>query len=400
MRTRLFPWAFVAGLVAMSVNLRSPFVAVAPVAGRVQQDLGVSAGAVGLLTSLPVLCFALAAPLAVALSRRTGPEVAASLCLAAIVGGALVRSAGPYAAAVAGSVLLGVGITVGNVVSPVLIRRWVEPDRVGLVTGVWVSALNIGSMVVTVATAPLADAVGWRGALLAWGLAAGAGLVAWEAWRRRAGPSVAADAGRDEPGESPLPWRQRRAWLLGLAFAAQAASYYGVTAWLPQVLADHVGVGGATAGAVASVFQVCAIGGALGVPLLVRRRPAWVAVALVGALWTSFPLQLLLVPDAYLVGVVTGGIAQGGGLAVVFTMVAHAETGDAASTRLSAFVQGVGYGVAAAWPPVLGLAHDATGAWTLPLVLTLGTTSAFTCLGMLAGRTPRRSAAPGGASRP
>ena len=390
---RTFPWAFTAGLVALAVNLRAPFVGVAPLADRAERDLGVAAGAVGLLTSLPVLCFALAAPLAVVVSRRTGPEVAGSLCLSAVVAGVVVRSAGGYGLAVVGSLLLGVAITVGNVVSPVLIRRWVDAERVGLVTGIWVSALNVGSMAATVAADPLARTLGWRGALLAGGAAAAVGLVAWEAWRRSSpGGRVPSPAGSAPAPEHPAgpaapgPTRQPRAWLLALAFAAQAASYYGVTAWLPSILSARVGIAPAAAGAVASVFQVGAIAGALGAPLLARRRSSVAAVAAVGVLWLALPLILLVTPEAYAVGVVLGGVAQGGGLAIVFTLVAQAQTGDAAGTRLSAFVQGVGYAIAACWPPLLGLAHDATGSWAAPLLLTLLSTSAFLALGVLAAR--------------
>ena len=75
MRTAL-PWGFVVALVLVSLNLRAPFVAVAPIAGRLRDDLGVSAGAVGALTSLPVLCFGLFAPVALlVVPKRSGTFV-------------------------------------------------------------------------------------------------------------------------------------------------------------------------------------------------------------------------------------------------------------------------------------------------------------------------------------
>ena len=395
--TRAVPAAFVGGLVVVALNLRAPFVAVAPAADRIGDGLGVGSGTVGLLTTLPVLCFSLATPLALGVARRTGPERAASLALLGIVAGALVRSAGPLWAAVAGSVVIGTAITVGNVVSPVLVRRWTPPESRGLVTGVWVAGLNVGSMVVTAATDPLARAVGWQAALLVWGLAAGVGLVAWEVLRRRLpgrptapepAPAPAGDAAR-----GARPHRDLVAWLLAVAFACQAASYYGVTAWLPGMLHDRAGLEPGAAGAAASVFQVLAVVGAIGVPLLARRRGPRTAVALVGALWLVLPLQMLLAPGAWVVGAVLGGIAQGGGLAAVFAAVADLARSDGASARLSAFVQGVGYAVGAAWPTVLGLAHQATGAWTLPLLLTLLTTGGFTVLGLLAHRPAVRTTA-------
>jgi len=35
------PWAFVVPLVLVSLNLRAPFVAVAPISGELRRDLGV-----------------------------------------------------------------------------------------------------------------------------------------------------------------------------------------------------------------------------------------------------------------------------------------------------------------------------------------------------------------------
>jgi CP family cyanate transporter-like MFS transporter len=144
-----------------------------------------------------------------------------------------------------------------------------------------------------------------------------------------------------------------------------------------------------------SVFQICAIIGALGVPLLATRMSNWHTIAVVGVLWVSFPLQLILVPDLYVAGSVLGGIAQGGGFAALFTVVVQVSRTDRESAQLSAFVQGIGYTIAAAGPLLLGLTHDATGAWTLPLLITLGTTAAFSVLGVSAGlsqaRRPSRS---------
>ena len=99
-------------------------------------------------------------------------------CLAAVVVGSVVRSSASYGTAVAGTLVIGLGITVGNIVVPVLIRRESPSRRVGVVTGIYVSAMNVGSMVVSVATPPMADVLGWRLALAAWGLLAAVGLLA------------------------------------------------------------------------------------------------------------------------------------------------------------------------------------------------------------------------------
>lgn len=375
------PALFVVAVMLASINLRAPFVAVAPVAGAIRAEFGVSAAEVGLLTSLPVLCFGLAAPLAPLVARRMGHELALLACLGGIILGSSARSVGPFWAALAGTVVIGLAITVGNIVVPVLIRRDVRYSRVGLVTGVYAAVLNIGAMIVSVGTAPLASALGWRGALAAWSVLTVVGGLAWWYFLRRQGAVE-----RDEEAAAPVGavWRRPVAWLLTLAFACQATSYYAITAWLPSLLADERGLTPEQAGAASSVFQICAVIGALGVPLLAARLPAWSTIGLIGLLWIAMPVGLLMAPEQYILVSILGGTAQGGGFAALLTVIARAAGNARQSTALSAFVQGGGYTVAALGPPVLGFAHDLTAGWTLPLLLVVGTTIGFAVFGITA----------------
>ncbi|MFW6772823.1 CynX/NimT family MFS transporter [Nocardioides sp. CPCC 205120] len=395
-----FPWVPVLALLLVALNLRAPFVGVSVVTDELRSALDASSGEIGLLTSLPVLCFGLAAPLALAVVRRLGAEVAVVVCLAGVVLGSLVRSSGSLAAAAVGTVVLGLGITIGNIVVPVLIRRSTPPAYVGAVTGAYTATLNIGSMCVLVGTAPLADAAGWQVAIVAPAVAASLAIALW--WRvalPRGLPVAGGVAEEAGPGVSVVPatggtrarplWREPVVLLLALAFAGQATSYYSLTAWLPSVLADEAGAGDA-AGGLAAVFQIAAIIGAVGVPLLALRVPEWCTVALVGVLWTSFPVQLLVAPDAYLLGSLLGGAAQGGGFAAIFTIIARVARSDRESAGMSTFVQTVGYAVAAVGPTLLGAVHDATGSWTVPLALVVGTTATFTVAGSAAALNARR----------
>ena len=382
-------------LLVSAYHFRGPFVAVAPIASRLRTDLDIGGGTLGVLTSLPVLCFGLAAPLALLVVRRLGPDLALVLCLVSVAVGAVVRSSGPFATVALGTLVIGLGITVGNIVVPVLIRRDVPAELAGMVTGAYVAVMNIGSMTVSLATAPLADAVGWRGALLLWGLLALVGVAAWTAYLRVRGPrdlpapSVAAVA----ETSAPSVWRTPLAWLLLVAFAGQSASYYTVTAWLPSILHDELGLGPAAAGAASSVFQVCAIAGAIGVPALARTVPSWVTVVGVGLLWMCLPVILLVAPHLWLLATVLGGVAQGGGLASLFVAIVRASRSERQSARMSAFVQGGGYVVAALGPPTVGWAHDVTGGWTVPLLMVLGSTLAFTVFGTTASLQASRVAA-------
>lgn len=408
-------WVLTLAIILIALNLRGPIVATAPVLDVITRDLGLGALVAGLLTSIPVLCFALASPLASGIIGRIGPERAVTLGLLGVVAGTLLRSAGGQGALIAGTILLGVSITVGNVVLPVVIRRDFSPERAGFVTGVYTSALNVGSMITSLGTAPLADATGWPLALVVWGsFAIIAGLVWCAAVGFRAavvgtgepvdrdvvtGPievitasipvvSVADGDAADRLEDRSL-FRRFSTWGLTLAFAGQAFGYYGLTAWIPTLLHDEVGLTRAGAGASSSVFQIMAVVGALGVPFLALRLRPVVIVALVSLCWMVMPLGLLFAPHLWLVWSLFGGAAQGGGITIVFIIIVRMVTSDLEARRLSALVQGGGYALASLGPLVVGAVHDASGGWTLPMVVIFVSVLTLGVSGVLSARRVR-----------
>lgn len=424
---RRMPWLLLAGILLLALNLRGPIVAVAPVLDQIRADLGFSAAMAGLLTTIPVLCFALATPLASGLIGRAGPERSIALSLLGVLVATVIRSAGDTAAIIIGTALLGVSITIGNVVVPVVIRRDFPPQRVGIATGAYTSALNVGSMITSLATVPLAEAIGWQWAIGLWAVFVFAALAllgpsfGWRALLHgsptgpvdpagmadlagkadlagpvdpagTADPSGAAStvgtlatdargtasnsAVRPTPGRREVPRRSLTAWALMLAFGGQAFSYYGITAWLPTLLHDSLGLSMAAAGAGSSIFQILAVVGALGVPMLAHFWRPWAIIALVGAAWVTLPIGLLVAPELWWLWSTIAGAAQGGGITIVFIVIVRLARSDTHARRLSAFVQGGGYLLASVGPSIVGAAHEATGDWLLPMLIVL--TSALT----------------------
>jgi MFS transporter, CP family, cyanate transporter len=380
----------------VSVNLRGPIVSPSPVLGIMQDELEMSGFVAGLLTSIPVLCFALATPLAAALIRRAGANRAVVLTLLGVLAGTLVRSAGTAEAALLGTVIIGVAITIGNVAVPVIIRREFRPSQIGMVTGSYTAGLNLGSLVTALLTAPLAAAFGWQVALAGWSILALLALLVWSRATRAHPHKAAANddgasaAGADArqsarqqsaarqphgPGaQGPGAWRRPIAWVLTVGFGGQAFAYYGMTAWLPSLLGEVNGMSVAAAGASSSLFQIFGVVGALGVPLLAARLPLSAVAGVVGALWLPLPLGLLLAPSAWALWCSFGGTAQGGGITVIFIAMMRLATSDREAGGLSALVQGGGYGIGAFGPLIVGSIRDASGNWTWPLLAILAGT--------------------------
>ncbi|PNI08490.1 MFS transporter [Arthrobacter sp. AFG7.2] len=370
-------WILLACLGLLALNLRGPFVAVAPVVDLMQAELNFSPVLLGLLTSIPVLCFSLAAPLASLAARRFGAEFAVTLTILGVLAGVLVRSAGGPALVVAGTVLIGLAITVGNIAVPLIIRRDFAPARQGTAMGIYTASLNIGSFLTSVATAPLAGIAGWRFAL---GSVAVLAVAAIAFWTLAVGPRSAFLASRQDSAVSSLAPVKGSRWItagLTAGFAGQAFSYYGVTAWLPSYLNDELGMSASEAGAASSIFQILAIVGGLGVPFAAKYMSTTAVAVTLGVLWTAVPAGLLLAPGLWWLWSIAGGIAQGGGITVIFIAIIRLARDQASAGRMSATVQGVGYCFAAVAPPLVGFIHDVTESWTPALLVILASVLTF-----------------------
>jgi CP family cyanate transporter-like MFS transporter len=111
----------------------------------------------------------------------------ASLLVLAV--GILLRSAGVVAALFLGTAILGAAIAVGNVLLPSLVKREF-PERTGLMTSTYTTALAVSAAIAAGASFPIAYQVGigWRGSLALWALLALVAAVAWFPQIRSADP--------------------------------------------------------------------------------------------------------------------------------------------------------------------------------------------------------------------
>ena len=156
---RLDPAALAIGLIAL--NMRGPLVAVAPVVGPCSRTSGFLRSELASHRHSGALLRTRRAAGSLT-GRKLGPEFAITLTLLGVLLGVVVRSSGGGALVMLGTVILGIAITIGNIVVPLIIRRDFSPGRQGAAMGMYTAALNIGSFATSMMTAPLAELLGWR----------------------------------------------------------------------------------------------------------------------------------------------------------------------------------------------------------------------------------------------
>ncbi|MBV9007444.1 MAG: MFS transporter [Solirubrobacterales bacterium] len=376
----------IAALVLVAINLRPAAAAVGPLIHRIRDDTGLSAAGAGLLVTLPVLCFGALAPLAPVLARRLGPRATVACALAALGLGLVVRLVPGLAFLFAGTILAGAAIAVANVLLPVLVRRDF-PERAGVVTGLYSSALIGFAAVSAGVSVPLANALGggWRPALAIWAAPAAIALLAWVPEVRLGRRALAAQGWRIG-GVRPL-LGDRVAWALTLFFALQSAGFYATLAWLPSIFQSH-GASEARAGLLLSVTILVGVPAALTVPTLaVRVRDQRALAAGFSACIALGWLGVLIAPMAApYVWAVLIGVGQNACFPLALTLIVLRAGSVTNTSRLSTMVQTIGYLIAAAAPLIIGALHDLTGSWTVALIVLLALVAPQALAGLAAGR--------------
>ena len=128
-----------AAVIVTDLNLRAPITGVGSLVDAMRADLGLSGAVTGILTTLPVLIFAIASLLAGRLAARFGIGRTLTGSMLLVAAGTAVRSWLGGTGLVLGMVIIGVGIACGNVLLPVVVKaRW--PGRIGPMTSLYTTA--------------------------------------------------------------------------------------------------------------------------------------------------------------------------------------------------------------------------------------------------------------------
>ncbi|KPX04888.1 CynX/NimT family MFS transporter [Pseudomonas syringae] len=354
------PWLLLLGLVLVALNLRPALSSVAPLLNEVSASLGMSAAEAGLLTTLPVLCLGLFAPLAPILARRFGSERVVLVVLLTLASGLAVRSLFGEVGLFTGSLLAGASIGVIGVLLPGIVKRDF-PHKAGAMTGVYTMALCLGAAIAAGSTVPLSQYVGdsWQIGLVFWLIPA---LIAALFWF----PQARAMHGshRDVYRVRGL-LRDPLAWQVTLYMGLQSSLSYIVFGWLPSILIGR-GLTPTQAGLLLSGSIIAQVISALAVPYLATRgKDQRLAIMLVMSLTLTGLFGCLYAPLGGLWGwAILLGIGQGGTFSLALALIVLRSRDSHVAANLSSMAQGFGYTIASTGPFAVGVVHDMTGSWS------------------------------------
>jgi len=396
--------ALAIGLLCVSVNLRMGVTSVGPLLPDIQGDLGMSPTVASLLTTIPVFAFGAFAFLTPSLLRRLGAGLLLAIVLAAIALGIAVRLVPSVPVLFAGTVLVGAGIAIGNVLIPAGIKRRFA-ERTALMTALHSTVLSVCAGIAAASSVPLMQAFGgaWQPALAVWAVPAVAALIVWLPQVRalpRAASSEAPQAPRalsastdDTAAElvsGPSFARLVRdpvAIAVTLFMGLQSLGFYTTVTWFPAMF-QEAGFSPENAGLLVAYAVIPSILGTLFFPVIARRlRATWIPVAVSSALLGVSYVGLLVAPTSLaLVWMTLMGISQGATLALALTYIVLRSPDAAHTGHVSTLAQGAGYLIAGLGPVLFALVHTLSGEWAAPLWFLLVVLVLQTVFGLAACR--------------
>lgn len=382
-------WLLIIGVILVGANLRVPLTSAGALVSFIRDDFGISNALAGAITTLPLIAFALLSPFAPKLANKIGMERTIAISLILLIAGILLRSASGIELLFTGTLLIGLGIAIGNVLIPGIIKMNF-PYKIGLMTGLYAIVMNVFGALGSGLSIPIATSgnLGWRGSLVIWG---GLALITLIIWLPQLAKKHNAKKNTNNQRRGGL-FRSSLAWKITVFMGSQSLIFYTLITWLPTILMAN-GYDIHLAGWGVFIFQFASIPFTFIIPIIADKTKNQVLIAFISSLLIIIGLVGLLagLSDLSILWIILLGAGNGSAfsLSMMFFTLRTRDGYEAA--ELSGMAQSFGYLLAAFGPVMVGGLQDISGSWTLPLALLAGVSVLMLLMGVASGKNKQIS---------
>lgn len=385
----------IVGIIFIAANLRAPLTSVGPLVSLIRNNLNISNTLAGMITTLPLFAFAIFSPFSPMLARKFGIRSVLFLSVIFLTIGICLRSTLGGVGLFAGTAILGLAISVCNVLIPSLIKQDF-PEQIGVLTGVYSVSMNTFGAIASGISIPIAARLNWSGSLAIWGILSSIAILLWIPQLKKRNKessiiqeieSIDIQAGtfstHGKIDKTPIThgqgdneinlWKSFLAWQVTIFMGLQSLVFYSMVAWLPAILIQK-GMNSSKAGWMLSLLQLALIPVTFIVSVLAGRKANQRSLVTIGSICVLIGILGLLFGSSSFAFVWIIVLGIGGGFTFSLSMMffsLRTETADEAA-RLSGMAQSLGYLLAALGPTLFGFLHDATDSWSIPLIILIG----------------------------
>lgn len=368
------------GILLIGASLRAPITSVGIALPSIKETLNLSNTSVSLITIIPLLSFAVISLFAAKISHKFGLERTVFGALILICIGIALRAITGVSWLYVGTILIGVGIAFGNVLTPGIIKMNF-PLRIGIMTGYYTVVMNIFGSASSYVTAPLVKHFNYNIAISLIGIVTFIGIIIWS-FQLNKHETV----NSSQTTTNINVWKSPLSWQITLLMGGQSMIFYSLINWLPEFLLSH-GTPINEAGIYLSILQLAIIPLTFVTPIFAEKMKNQVLITFVtGLLFVLGILTLMLQPNWAFLGIILIGIASGLAFGLVNTFFGLRTENGLTAAKLSGMSQSVGYLFAAIGPLLFGILHDATNSWNTSFSILLVTSIIIMIIGSRAGR--------------
>ncbi|MBX5324484.1 MFS transporter [Streptococcus cristatus] len=360
---------FVLGIVLIGTVLRSPFTALPTILGDIAQGLGVEVSSLGILTSLPLLMFALFSAFASRLAQKIGLEHLFTYCLLLLTVGSAIRIFN-LPLLYLGTLIIGASIAIFNVLLPSIIQAN-QPQKISLLTTLYVTAMGVSTAIASYLSVPITQASSWKGLILVLSFLCLVTLLVWLPNHRHNHHLE----GQKEKQVKENILKSKDVWAIIIFGGLQSLLFYTSMTWLPTI-AISAGLSNKDAALLASIFSLISIPFSMTVPSLTthlsdgHRRIMLAIISIAGMMG----IAMLLYPANnflyWLVVHILIGTACSALFPYLMVCFSLKTSSPEKTAQLSGLAQTGGYILAAFGPAFFGYSFDLFQSW-IPAVLAL-----------------------------
>ncbi|MDU6573783.1 MAG: MFS transporter [Gemella haemolysans] len=350
------------GVIFLSLILRTPITSVGAILGPLKSILDINNTVAGFITTIPLIAFAIFSPMVAKLSNKAGLEKTLLLAVVTIsIGLALRFYINTYVFFLT-TFIIGVGITVGNVLLPGLVKKY-YPEKLGLMTGFYAVVMNVGAAVAAGISYPiLSTNIGGEKfstglAVNIWLIIAVINIIIYAAMSKNNNASEV----KDEHEKVHGYFKYSKMWTIMLSMGLQSALFYCSVSWFAEIMISK-DFTPETAGLLLSISQFAQFPSTFIVPILADKLhnkliiPVIITigylVSLVGMLYTSGNFATMLI------FIIIFALAGGGSFSYVMYLFSAKSRNEREAADISGLAQSGGYLLAAVFPPLLGYIRD------------------------------------------
>ncbi|NQJ71769.1 MFS transporter [Streptococcus suis] len=359
----------IAGIVMLGVVMRAPFTALPSILIDIANSLGVEVSSLGILTSIPLIMFALCSSLAPRLAAKFGMERLMAVVLLVMVLGSGMRVFN-LPTLFLGTMLVGATISFINVLLPSIVAANF-PKKIGFYTTIYITLMGVAATVASMLAVPIVSASSWQTFII---LITAVVLLAFLLWLPNIRNNHRFEVKKRDRQVNSI-WRNKTAIAFLIFGGLQSVLFYTEITWLPTI-SQSVGFSKEEAGLMAGIFNLTAIPMSMIIPSILSRHTKEMrrnimlgtsSATLLGlALMTFLPNNIILWTLLHVI-LSFSNAALFPYMMLGFTLK---TSNSQATAQLSGMVQTGGYLIAAFGPGLLGYSFPLFGSW-MPLILAL-----------------------------